>query len=164
MYKRQAEGTRAGYVYYSHVILDSVGLTDLSTGKDTLKKGMEAIKYDINNDTDIALGLTEAVKLLKEGKAFNSGRNPMVVLLSDGRTDLPKGPRTVEAVSYTHLKDVQGTLKKQQVTVGSIVNSGYYAIVTSGLKSDDLLAFPYGNTVQEGAKTKEVTLDDMYNE
>lgn len=91
-----AEGTRAGYVYYSHVILDSVGLTDLSTGKDTLKKGMEAIKYDINNDTDIALGLTEAVKLLKEGKAFNSGRNPMVVLLSDGRTDLPKGPRTVE--------------------------------------------------------------------
>ena len=51
---------------------------------------MEAIKYDINNDTDIALGLTEAVKLLKEGKAFNSGRNPMVVLLSDGRTDLPK--------------------------------------------------------------------------
>ena len=34
----QCRGTRAGYVYYSHVILDSVGLTDLSTGKDTLKK------------------------------------------------------------------------------------------------------------------------------
>lgn len=71
--------------------------------------------------------------------------------------------RTENGTSYVY-KDVKGTLKKQQVTVGSIVNSGYYAIVTLGLKSDDLLAFPYGNTVQEGAKTKEVTLDDMYNE
>ena len=71
--------------------------------------------------------------------------------------------RTENGTSYVY-KDVKGTLKKQQVTVGSSVNSGYYAIVTSGLKSDDLLAFPYGNTVQEGAKTKEVTLDDMYNE
>lgn len=71
--------------------------------------------------------------------------------------------RTENGTSYVY-KDVKGTLKKQQVTVGSIVNSGYYAIVTSGLKSDDLLAFPYGNTVQEGAKTKEATLDDMYNE
>lgn len=71
--------------------------------------------------------------------------------------------RTENGTSYVY-KDVKGTLKKQQITVGSIVNSGYYAIVTSGLKSDDLLAFPYGDTVQEGAKTKEVTLDDMYNE
>lgn len=71
--------------------------------------------------------------------------------------------RTENGTSYVY-KDVKGTLKKQQVTVDSIVNSAYYAIVTSGLKSDDLLAFPYGNTVQEGAKTKEVTLDDMYNE
>ena len=59
---------------------------------------------------------------------------------------------------------MKGTLKKQQITVESIVNSGYYAVVTAGLKSDDLLAFPYGDGLQEGAKTKEVTLDDMYNE
>ena len=37
-------------------------------------------------------------------------------------------------------------------------------MVTGGLKSDDLLAFPYGDAVTEGAKTKEVTLDDMYNQ
>ena len=71
--------------------------------------------------------------------------------------------RTENGTSYVY-KDVKGTLKKQQITVGSIVNSGYYAVVTSGLKSDDLLAFPYGDAVKEGAKTKEVTLDDMYNE
>lgn len=71
--------------------------------------------------------------------------------------------RTENGTSYVY-KDVKGTLKKQQVTVDSIVNSGYYAIVTQGLSQDDLLAFPYGDTVQEGAKTKEVTLDDMYNQ
>lgn len=71
--------------------------------------------------------------------------------------------RTENGTSYVY-KDVKGTLKRQQITVGSIVNSGYYAVVTSGLKSDDLLAFPYGDAVKEGAKTKEVTLDDMYNE
>ena len=71
--------------------------------------------------------------------------------------------RTEHGNSYVY-KDNNGTLKKQQVTVGSIVNSGYYAVVTSGLKSDDLLAFPYGDTVQEGVRTKEVSLDDMYNE
>ena len=27
---------------------------------------------------------------------------------------------------------------------------------------DDLLAFPYGKDVVEGAKTKEVTIDEMY--
>ena len=71
--------------------------------------------------------------------------------------------RTEHGTSYVY-KDHNGTLKKQPVTVGSIVNSGYYAIVTDGLKSDDLLAFPYGDAVQEGAQTKEVSLDDMYNE
>ena len=55
--------------------------------------------------------------------------------------------RTENGTSYVY-KDVKGTLKKQQITVGSIVNSGYYAVVTSGVK--------------EGAKTKEVTLDQMY--
>lgn len=33
-----AEGSRAGFVYYSHVLLQSVGLTDLSKGKDALQK------------------------------------------------------------------------------------------------------------------------------
>lgn len=148
-----AEGTRAGYVYYSHVILDSVGLTDLSTGKDTLKKGMEAIKYDINNDTDIALGLTEAVKLLKEGKAFNSGRNPMVVLLSDGRTDLPKGPRTVEESQ----KELSKTLKE-----AVSLNLPVYTI---GLNYDGSLDSATMNDIAEktGGKFYETKSSDQLN-
>jgi hypothetical protein len=46
--------------------------------------------------------------------------------------------------------------------VGATVDSGYSVIVKGGLSEDDLIAFPYGKDVKEGAKTREVTLDQMY--
>lgn len=112
--------------------------------------------YTFNAEiTDQALQFTDQDYVTISLKSNKLSKGSLVVMKAFIRTE--------NGTSYVY-KDVKGTLKKQQVTVGSIVNSGYYAIVTSGLKSDDLLAFPYGNTVQEGAKTKEVTLDDMYNE
>ena len=59
-------------------------------------------------------------------------------------------------------KDDKGVLKKQEISVGAAVDSGYSVIVKGGLSEDDLIAFPYGKDVKEGAKTKEVTLDQMY--
>lgn len=114
---------------------------------------MGAIKYDINNDTDIALGLTEAVKLLKEGKAFNSGRNPMVVLLSDGRTDLPKGPRTVEESQ----KELSKTLKE-----AVSLNLPVYTI---GLNYDGSLDSATMNDIAEktGGKFYETKSSDQLN-
>ena len=47
-------------------------------------------------------------------------------------------------------------------SAGSWRPSGYSVIVKGGLSEDDLIAFPYGKDVKEGAKTKEVTLDQMY--
>ena len=112
--------------------------------------------YTFNAEiTDQSLQFTDQDYVTISLKSNKLSKGSLVVMKASIRTE--------NGTSYVY-KDVKGTLKKQQVTVGSIVNSGYYAIVTSGLKSDDLLAFPYGNTVQEGAKTKEVTLDDMYNE
>lgn len=112
--------------------------------------------YTFNAEiTDQSLQFTDQYYVTISLKSNKLSKGSLVVMKAFIRTE--------NGTSYVY-KDVKGTLKKQQVTVGSIVNSGYYAIVTSGLKSDDLLAFPYGNTVQEGAKTKEVTLDDMYNE
>lgn len=112
--------------------------------------------YTFNAEiTDQSLQFTDQDYVIISLKSNKLSKGSLVVMKAFIRTE--------NGTSYVY-KDVKGTLKKQQVTVGSIVNSGYYAIVTSGLKSDDLLAFPYGNTVQEGAKTKEVTLDDMYNE
>ena len=59
-------------------------------------------------------------------------------------------------------KDDNGILKKQEISAGATVDSGYSVIVKGGLSEDDLIAFPYGKDVKEGAKTKEVTLDQMY--
>ena len=92
--------SRAGYVQFTNGILSSAGLTDLSTEKNknafrnTLAGLAEAPK-DLD-DTDISLGLAEAIRLLKEGNAFEKDRKPVIILLSDGNTDLPHGPRTVE--------------------------------------------------------------------
>ena len=112
--------------------------------------------YTFNAEiTDRSLQFTDQDYVTVSLKSNKLAEGSMVVMKAFIRTE--------NGTSYVY-KDVKGTLKKQQITVGSIVNSGYYAVVTSGLKSDDLLAFPYGDAVKEGAKTKEVTLDDMYNE
>ncbi|MDD7218961.1 MAG: hypothetical protein PUI16_03055 [Clostridia bacterium] len=59
-------------------------------------------------------------------------------------------------------KDVKGRLKKQEIVTGATVDSGYSILVKSGLDQEDLIAFPYGKDVIEGAKTNEVSLDEMY--
>lgn len=69
--------------------------------------------------------------------------------------------RSENGKSYVY-KDENGVLKKQELTVGSTVDNGYSVIVKGGITSDDLIAFPYGKDVKEGAKTKEVSLNDMY--
>lgn len=69
--------------------------------------------------------------------------------------------RTENGKSYVY-KDDKGVLKKQYLTVGGNVDNGYSVLVKDGITTDDLIAFPYGKTVVEGAKTKEVTLDKMY--
>ena len=69
--------------------------------------------------------------------------------------------RTENGKSYVY-KDDKGVLKKQYLTVGGNVDNGYSVLVKDGITRDDLIAFPYGKTVVEGAKTKEVTLDKMY--
>lgn len=70
--------------------------------------------------------------------------------------------RTEDGISYVY-KDDNGILKKQIVTVGPTVDSGYNVLIRSGITREDMIAFPYGDDVKEGAKTKEGTLEDMYN-
>lgn len=35
-------------------------------------------------------------------------------------------------------------------------------LVTGGITRDDKIAFPYGDTVKEGAKTQEVSVNELY--
>ena len=92
--------SRAGFVPFTNIIMDSQGLTDLSTedSKASFRDRLSGLQDSVKGswDTDISLGLTQALNLLKEGDSFNGDRNPMIILLSDGNTDLPNGPRTVE--------------------------------------------------------------------
>lgn len=51
------------------------------------------------------------------------------------------------------MKDDNGVLKKQYVTVGKLISGGYGVEITSGLTEEDAIAFPYGKTAQEGVTT-----------
>lgn len=95
-----SDTSRAGYVQFTNVIMESAGLTELSSAenKEMFRNSLAGLKDSVRGtwDTDISLGLTEALRILKEGESFGNDRNPVIILLSDGNTDLPSGPRTVE--------------------------------------------------------------------
>ena len=61
---------------------------------------------------------------------------------------------------YVLKRSKGGRLKKQVIEVGKSSGSSYEVI--SGLKADDWIAFPYGKNAKEGAKTREGTLDELY--
>lgn len=69
--------------------------------------------------------------------------------------------RSEGGVNYVY-KDDQGVLKRQNLTVGGTVDGGYSVLVKGGITREDKIAFPYGDAVQEGAKTKEGTVDELY--
>lgn len=68
--------------------------------------------------------------------------------------------RTEQGVSYVYLSR-NGKLAKQTVTLGKSL-WGSYTEVLSGLTEDDLLAFPYGKEVKEGAPAEEASIDQLY--
>jgi uncharacterized repeat protein (TIGR02543 family) len=61
---------------------------------------------------------------------------------------------------YVYLRDENGRLKKQTITVGQLSGSGYE--VLSGVSWEDWLAFPYGKDVREGAATREGSMAELY--
>ncbi|MDO4272660.1 MAG: efflux RND transporter periplasmic adaptor subunit [Eubacteriales bacterium] len=69
--------------------------------------------------------------------------------------------RSTDGTNYVY-KDDNGVLKKQVLSVGSTVDGGYYIIVKGGITKEDKIAFPYGKYAQEGVKTREGTLDEIY--
>lgn len=68
--------------------------------------------------------------------------------------------RTENGESFVYVQGADGLLEKRVVQIGE--NDGYMTQILSGLSETDLLAFPYGNEVQEGAPTVEGTWEDLY--
>ncbi|MCD7737250.1 MAG: hypothetical protein LUI07_09895, partial [Lachnospiraceae bacterium] len=57
--------------------------------------------------------------------------------------------------NYVYVQGDDGTLEKRYVSTGKTLYD-YYIEITAGLSESDLITFPYGDDVYEGAATKEV--------
>ncbi len=67
-----------------------------------------------------------------------------------------------EGGQYYVYRDNNGELQKKFVTAKRS-SDGYSIVVTKGLSNEDKIAFPYGKGVEEGAKTEEGTMEQLYD-
>lgn len=69
--------------------------------------------------------------------------------------------RTEGSTSYVYALGADGLLEKRIVTTGKSL-WGSSTQIRSGLTMDDYVAFPYGNHVTDGAKTRIAPIDELY--
>ena len=71
--------------------------------------------------------------------------------------------RSEDGRSYIYVAGEDGKLEKRYVTTGKDV-WGYYTEIKSGLSEGEMVAFPYGQHVREGAPTQEASIEALYTE
>lgn len=64
---------------------------------------------------------------------------------------------------YVMKRGADGLLVRQTVELGSIMGGDSYEILR-GLSLEDSIAFPYGKAVREGAKTREQSAAEFWEE
>ena len=69
--------------------------------------------------------------------------------------------RTEQGRSFVYVQGANGKLEKRFVTTGKSL-WGSYTEILGGLSETDLIAFPYGKTVKEGAAAAEGDVSDLY--
>ena len=157
--------------------------------KDTLLIGQEVTVNDWNTGM-VYTGLVESVAdypLPDDGGFYGNG-NPYVsmypfTVFIDGSADLQAGSyvsvvystataesgiylenpylRTEQGKSFVFVRGSDGTLEKRYVTTGKSL-WGSYTEILSGLTPEDMIAFPYGKAVKEGAPTQEGDYSTLY--
>ncbi|MDR0468957.1 MAG: VWA domain-containing protein [Peptococcaceae bacterium] len=117
----EGSDSRVGYVMFTHSIAASQPLTNIDTFRTELKRAISSTQYVNGGYTDIALGLEKAYELL-ELDALNgkSARKPVVILLSDGNTDLPIGASRTTAESLAALDRMKNTYTAAKVPIYTI--------------------------------------------
>lgn len=113
--------SRIGYVMFTDTIASSQPLTDISIFSKELKKAISSTPYQQKGDTDTALGLEKALEML-ELDALNgkSSRKPVIILLSDGNTDLPNPVNRTTEQSLAALQVITDKLTKKGIPVYTI--------------------------------------------
>lgn len=117
----QTEGIRIGYVAYNDKILSysKPESIDSVEKREDLKKEIASITY--SGDTDIGLGVSYAQELLSK----EENTRQIIVLISDGETDLPAGSsRTVEQ-SNQELERCTRQCKENNVAIYTIAFGQY---------------------------------------
>ena len=113
--------SRVGYVMFSHEIIDYLPLTDVQTFSRQIKEAIADSRNRPQGDTDTALGIEKAYELLQQD-ALNgkSNRRPVVILLSDGNTDIPRPVTRTKDESMAALVDVTQKLANEGVPIYTI--------------------------------------------
>lgn len=157
--------------------------------KDTLLIGQEVTVNDWNTGM-VYTGLVESIADYPlTGDGFMGNGNPNVsyypfTVFIDGSADLQAGSyvsvmyststaqngiylenpylRTEDGKSFVFVQGSDGTLEKRYVTTGRSL-WGSYTEILDGLTEEDMIAFPYGKAVKEGAPTQEGDYSTLYS-
>ncbi len=68
---------------------------------------------------------------------------------------------TENGKSYVLVRNGEGVLEKRFLNTGKDLY-GYMIEILDGLSRDDMIAFPYAKSAQEGAQTQEGNLQELY--
>lgn len=117
----QAENIRIGYVAYNNDILSYSAPESISTAerRQALKDEINSITY--SGDTDIGLGISRAYDLLSE----KENTRQVMVLISDGETDLPKADERTEEQSDKELEECVGKCKEENIQIYTVAFGRY---------------------------------------
>ncbi len=116
-----AEDIRVGYVAYSDKVVSSVSPVPVSdpAKRQNLKELIDTTEY--TGDTDIGLGLSYAYELMPA----QEGRRRIIVLISDGETDLRAGGERTEEQSAQDLDACIAKCREEGIPVYTIAFGRY---------------------------------------
>ncbi|MBE0337696.1 VWA domain-containing protein [Paenibacillus sp. 23TSA30-6] len=119
-----ADRTRVGFVAYNHHVVASKSLTSIAVAAQKSQIQQEIRTLNRSGYTDLGLGLRKGSELLAAGTS--KGRQPFMILLSDGETDF--GASSGSRSKGDSSNDVSSVIKSAQ-TKG-------YPVYTIGLNHD----------------------------
>lgn len=117
----QTEDIRIGYVAYSDEIISYASPESIETVEQREKLKMEIGSITYSGDTDIGMGVTYAYELLA---ALKDGRQ-MMVLISDGETDLPMSSSRTAEQSNQELAFCVSQCKEENIQIYTVAFGQY---------------------------------------
>ncbi len=117
----QSESVQVGYVAYNDTIVSYSVLEPIEAvqKRDALKSEIASIQY--SGDTDIGQGISYAYEILSAGK----GSRHIMVLISDGETDLPAASERTKEQSDYELGQCVSQCSKEDIQIYTIAFGKY---------------------------------------